>query len=112
MLTREPGRSDPGSCGVSRRFQQNPKVEAAPLNEERILFDSRTNRFAVLNDTSTFLWEQLAEPKTVEELATELHRTFDVAGIPDARRDVEKALSELQSMEFVVLADASSPQED
>lgn len=87
---------------MSQRFLQNPAVETAPLNEERILFDSKTNRFAVLNDTSTFLWDQLSVPRTLEELAGELHQTFDIEQIADARRDVERALRELQSMEFVV----------
>ena len=79
----------------------------APLNEERILFDSKTNRFAVLNDTSTFLWEQLTVPRTVEELAEELHQTFDIEQIAEARRDVERALQELQSLEFVIPEEAS-----
>jgi len=91
-----------GFSGMSQRFLQNPAVETAPLNEERILFDSKTNRFAVLNDTSTFLWDQLSVPKTLEELADELHQTFDIAQISEARRDVERALRELQSLEFIV----------
>ena len=85
-----------------RRFQQNPAVETAPLNEERILFDSKTNRFAVLNDTSIFLWEQLTVPRTVDELAHELYQTFDIEQIAEARRDVERALQEFQSLEFVI----------
>jgi gamma-glutamyl phosphate reductase len=91
---------------MTRRFLQNPAVETAPLNEERILFDSKTNRFAVLNDTSTFLWDQLAVPRTLDELAEELHQTFQIEQITEARRDVERALQELQSLEFVIPEDA------
>jgi hypothetical protein len=45
------------------RFQQGVGIEAAPLQDEIILFHSASNRFCVLNRTSSLIWSQLKEPR-------------------------------------------------
>ena len=58
------------------------------------------NGYIQLNDTAAFLWEQLAEPKTADELAAALLAEFDVA--PDqAAADVMCFLDELLESEMV-----------
>ena len=87
---------------MDRLYQANPAVESAPLNEEEILFHGATNKFAMLNSTSRFLWKQLSEPKTSSQLAEELCGSFRGASPAQALPDVEEALRLLGSLDLVV----------
>lgn len=90
---------------MSRTLQQNPRVEAAPLNDEGILFDPTTSKFFQLNRTSAFIWERLSKPTTAETLAEEICRSFGNVGLADALKDVQTTLDEMLSMELVVTKD-------
>lgn len=91
---------------MNRTFQRNPRVEAAPLNEEAILLDPATSKFFMLNSTSSFIWERLSMPATADSLAGEICKSFDKIAMPDALNDVRAALDEMLSMELVVANDA------
>ena len=90
-----------------RTFQRNPRVEAAPLNEEAILLDPATSKFFMLNSTSSFIWERLAAPATADALASEICNAFDNVALPDALNDVRAALDEMLSMELVVASESA-----
>ena len=92
---------------MDRTFQKNPKVEAAPLNEEAILFDPTSSKFFMLNRTSSFIWERLSAPKTAELLAGELCNSFEDVEMAQALKDVRATLDQMLSMDLVVVADAS-----
>ena len=92
---------------MNRTFRQNPRLEAAPLNEEVILFDPTTLRFFLLNRTSTFVWNLLSTPNDAEALADEICRSFDEVDSGKALDDVRAALDEMLSNELVVTADGS-----
>ncbi len=92
---------------MTRTFQQNPRVEAAPLNEETILFDPTTSTFFLLNRTSSFVWERLSKPITAEFLAGEICECFDNIALADALHDVRATLDQMLSMELVVTNDAA-----
>ena len=76
-------------------------IESAPLNEEEILFHAERQKFIMLNETARFLWEQLAEPRSPEELAENLCASFTSVTSGQALIDVEKTLHRLQELEFV-----------
>jgi hypothetical protein len=67
---------------VTTLYRRNPAVEGAPLHQETILFEPGTNRFCMLNGTAAFLWEQLSQPATAEQLSA--------GGLP-ALRGVDKS---------------------
>lgn len=82
------------SAGVSIRYQQEPTVEAAPLDDGMILLDPATNQFSVLNPTATAIWASVARPASSAEIAAEIRDKFaDVDG--SLLSDVEQALKEL-----------------
>jgi len=91
---------------MNRTFQQNPRVEAAPLNEEAILFDPTGSKFFMLNSTSSFMWERLKSPTTAESLADEVCKNFENISPEDALKDVRSTLDQMLSMELVVVKDA------
>ena len=47
-----------------------------------------------LNETGGFIWEQLAEPRTIDEIAAALVETFDVER-EQAERDTQALLTQL-----------------
>ena len=91
---------------MNRTFVRNQRIEAAPLNEEAILFDPTSSKFFMLNRTSSFLWERLSTPATAESLAGDICKSFDNIAEADALIDVRATLDEMLSMELVVANDA------
>ena len=83
-------------------FERNPEVEAAPLNEEAILFDPNSSKFFMLNSTSAFIWEQLSTPISIDRLATAIADNFADVTPENAIVDVRDTLKQLVSMDLVV----------
>ena len=86
---------------MSLRVSRNPSVDFAPMKHEGVLFQSKTNRFCLLNATATFLWSQLDQPRSINELTDKLCQRFDAVERSDALRDVENVVEELRSLECV-----------
>ncbi|HSB24945.1 MAG TPA: PqqD family protein [Burkholderiaceae bacterium] len=84
------------------RYQQSVGIESAPLRDEVILFHSSTNKFCVLNRTSSFIWSELKEPSTGAELVERLGANFNGVDLDKARSDVDTALNEMQALGLVV----------
>lgn len=84
------------------RYQQSVGIESAPLRDEVILFHSSSNKFCVLNRTSSFIWSELKEPSTGAELVERLGANFNGVDLDKARSDVDTALNEMQALGLVV----------
>ena len=83
------------------RFQQSTGIEFVPLQDEVILFHSPSNKFCVLNRTSSFIWSQLKEPATSEEIAHRLEHAF--SEVPDqAMSEIDAALEEMLGLGLIV----------
>jgi len=90
------------------RFQQSAGIESAPLRDEVILFHSSSNKFCVLNHTSSFIWSELKQPSTGMEIAERLGASFDGVDLDQARADVDSALDEMLALGLVVRVDANA----
>ncbi len=84
------------------RYQRNPAVESAPMQQEVILFEPAANAFCLLNGTAAFLWERLERPATADELAEALCGHYQGVDTARASADVEKALAEFSRLAVVV----------
>ena len=82
-------------------YQQNPRVEVAPMKNDAVLFNPDNNKFCVLNRTAAFLWIRLAKARTVEELAGELCANFDGVSLSTAVRDVEQVVEQFLQVECI-----------
>src|SRR5262245_11003870 len=91
-----------GTITLSAYFHRNARVELAPLEDESILFDPPSNKFVILNTTSSFLWERLAESSTAADLAQAVCDRFEGVAFGDALHDVGEILKDLVSRELVV----------
>lgn len=87
---------------MSSRFQQCAGIEAAPLQDEVILFHAPTNKFCVLNRTSSFIWSQLQQPRTKEQLASQVGSSFSGVTETQANADVDSTLQEMIALGLVV----------
>ena len=76
-------------------------VEAAPMQDETILFNPATNKFCVLNPSAALVWQSLETPQPAQVLASQLCEAFEGVTQDQARRDVETALLRLQSLALV-----------
>ena len=85
-------------------YRRNPAVEGAPLHQETILFEPGANKFCMLNGTAAFLWEQLREPATAEQLSAQVCRHFEGVDKGVAEVDVRRALEELRQLAVVECA--------
>ena len=86
---------------MSALYRRNPAIEAAPMHGESILFDPATNRFCLLNDTAAAVWERLASPATIEQLAADLRLHFEAPASAQVEQDVRAALEKFAELAFV-----------
>jgi len=87
------------------RYQQSPGIEFAPLQDEVILFHSASNKFCVLNRTSSFIWSELKQPASSEQIAQRLGASFSGVEPPQAMSDVESSLQEMLALGLIVSVD-------
>ena len=83
----------------NRKWKRNPQVAARRIGDETILVP--TGRGIVdhqclftLNETGSFLWELLAEPRSFEDLAAALADEFEVTA-QQAEADLTRFLDDL-----------------
>jgi len=74
----------------------------APMKSETVLFNPANNKFCVLNETASFIWQVLEQPQTAEAIAVAVERRFANVSLQQAERDVQQALMELRGIECVV----------
>jgi hypothetical protein len=94
--------------GMVDRYQQCVGVESAPLRDEVILFHASSNKFCVLNRTSSFIWSELQKPATGEEIAERMNATFGGVEFDQARSDVDSTLNEMLKLGLVFRVDGST----
>ena len=86
---------------MTELYLQNSSVEAAALQEETILFDSKQNKFCMLNRTASFIWACLRSPASAEQVAAGLRAQFEGVSDVQAIEDAETILNSLVSMGLV-----------
>lgn len=83
-------------------LRRNPKVEAAPLKDELLLFDGTANKFFVMNASAAFLWEELREPSAEEALAAKMCRSFSGVGSQQALEDIRRTLKQMLDLGLLI----------
>lgn len=83
------------------KYRKNVEWLEAEVKDEMLMMHAESGRFVSLNDTGTFLWEQIGEPKDIEGLAACLEREFEVDQA-QARVDVERWIGEMRENDVIV----------
>ncbi|HEX9580956.1 MAG TPA: PqqD family protein [Gemmatimonadales bacterium] len=84
------------------RYQRSPEIEAAPMQDEAVLFNPVTKKFCVLNETAAFLWKLLEHPRSEDDLSSQLCSEFEGVDAPLAAQDVQKTLRQFAELKIVV----------
>ena len=91
-----------GATGLSEhtRVSACPGLLAEQLLDETVILDPRTDAYARLNRSGTFLWPSIAEGRRLHELAQALADRFALSP-EQARADVEAFVQTLLDRGFV-----------
>jgi PqqD family protein of HPr-rel-A system len=73
-------------------FQRDPGLPYQKLDEETIVVDPRSREVHLLNETAARVWELLASPRSLDELAATLGEEYD-APAGELRAGVEEAIA-------------------
>ncbi|MBW3564844.1 MAG: PqqD family protein [Acidobacteria bacterium] len=92
------------------RYRSNPAVEAAPLQNESVLFNPETNRFCLLNRTMAFIWSNLEGSPTERELIDQVCNKYSGTSRETVESDVRAALESLVDLGLVAVEDQSVEQ--
>jgi PqqD family protein of HPr-rel-A system len=77
-------------------LQQDPRVQATAVGDRLVLFHRDTQATTVLNPTGSRLWEALASPCGVRDLAATLLARHEGLAPERAEADVSAFLASLQ----------------
>lgn len=92
------------SEGPSVRYRRAAAVEAAPMQQETILYNPAVNKFCLLNPSAAVVWNGLETPADTTTLAASVCLAFDGVSHQQAMHDVGAALEEFLSLALVEVA--------
>jgi PqqD family protein of HPr-rel-A system len=81
-------------------FDASSSVVSAGLGEEIVLLDTASGEYFGLNGTAALIWRQLGDGRTLEEIAADLERAYDVDEA-QARADVETYVELLRERRLI-----------
>jgi PqqD family protein of HPr-rel-A system len=76
-------------------FKRDPELPYQKLDEETIVVDPRSREVHLLNETAARVWELLASPRSLDELAATLGEEYD-APAGELRAGVEEVIAGLR----------------
>ena len=85
---------------MAKRYQQVAGLREQVVGDETMVFDEQTDQVHVLNATSAFVWNCLAEPMTASAIVEHIRQAFEV-GEKDVSSIVADALELLESKALV-----------
>ena len=91
-------------------IRRNPKIEAAPLKDELLLFNGAANKFFVMNASAAFIWERLREPADEETLAAALCESFSGIGREQALADIRQAVRAMIDLGLLTEEGSAAPE--
>lgn len=83
------------------KYRKNAEWLEAEVKDEMLMMHAESGRFVSLNETGTYLWEQIAQPRNVESLAASLASEFEVER-SQARIDVQNWIGEMRENNVIV----------
>jgi Coenzyme PQQ synthesis protein D (PqqD) len=95
---------------VDNLYCRSASIEAAPLQDETILFNPERKQFCVLNRTASLIWDQLATPTTTENLAAHVCKSFSGVSMEVVLRDADRTVQEMLTLNFVARHSAEGEQ--
>ena len=87
---------------TDRLLKRHPEAESHPSGERVVVFHKATKSSIVLNPTGSWLWEQLEQPQSRQELIDKLVQKFPEVERARLAAVVDVYLRELTENELVI----------
>jgi hypothetical protein len=95
-------------AGADGRWRRDGELPFQKLDEETIVLDPRRREVHLLNETAARLWELLAAPHSLDELAATLADEYDVTE-PELREAIVECVDGLTGKGLLIAVEARSP---
>lgn len=82
-------------------IQRHPEAETHPSGERVVLFHKGTKNSIVLNPTGTWIWEQLATPRSRDWLVAQMAERHPDVEKERLAGDIDSYLQELSQNELI-----------
>lgn len=63
---------------INTKIKKTNKALASAIDDEVVMFDADAGKYYGLNSVAAAVWNQLEEPKTVNEICDQLIKKFDI----------------------------------
>ena len=83
-------------------FKRDPELPYQKLDEETIVVDPRSREVHLLNETAARVWELLASPHSLDELAAALGEEYDAPAV-ELRAGVEELIGGFRDKGLLVV---------
>jgi hypothetical protein len=81
-------------------FQRVPGASSAVVDGDTVVLSPTDMRYHALNDTASAIWDELAQPRTLDQIVSSLSERYDID--PDTcRDDVDACLASLADVGVV-----------
>jgi len=90
---------------MDRRYQQNPAIEAATLEQGLMLLEPEARKFCALNATSSLIWSKLEQASSTSQIAEAVTSSFSGISSTEALSDVEAIVMEMAALGLVILVE-------
>ncbi|WP_248927126.1 PqqD family protein [Paenibacillus hamazuiensis] len=88
---------------MSTQFVRSMNVEAMQVEEEWLILNADQYTVTKLNEAGGICWALLKEPNTIDSLALELQKHYDITA-EEAKEDVMTFLSQLSQLGLIEYA--------
>ena len=89
------------STAAPERWKRDDELPFQRLDEETIVVNPRSREVHLLNETAGRIWELLAAPRSLDELAATLADEYD-ASADELRSEITDCLASLSGNKLVV----------
>jgi len=84
-------------------FQRNPEIVASEIDNETVMMDTNFENYFGLKAIGTQVWQMLEQPISIEKIAMELVKTYDVS-IDQCVEDLQPLFEDFIENEMIVKA--------
>ncbi len=84
------------------RPQARVDLKSVDLESELLIYDERRRLVHLLNSTARHIWQMCDGTHRVDEITSEVTRLFPEQPLSQVQRDVEQALSSMESQDIIV----------
>lgn len=84
-----------------KKFIRNPDIIDSPIDDEVVMMDVDKGAYFGLDSVGSQIWEELAEPHSLDALAEKLTQTYEVS-VEQCKQDIAPLLEQMVESNLLV----------